>query len=96
MNHKETWQASWENGVLHISGITDLFPNEFSTSSLERIENDGDLLYKIVFHRDKEPFCNSDLVGPVHYFESNLPKGIKAIKIMDGKNDHVEIPIPTN
>lgn len=55
MNFKETWKAEWENGALHISGVTDRFPNEFSTASLvltvaSTAEQPG---YEIVFHRTR-------------------------------------------
>jgi len=97
MNYRNTWKAVWENDVLHISGITDLFPNDFSTSDLERLEDtDNKLTYKIIFHRDKEPFCDKDLVGPVHYFESDLPKNIKKLKIISKDNEYVEITVPAN
>ena len=94
MNYKDTWKAEWKNGILHISGTTDLFPNEFSTSSLERIEGNDEVSYKIVFHRDKEPFCSKDLVGPVHYFESDTPENAKTLKIIGSEYEHVEISIP--
>lgn len=94
MNFKDTWKAEWENGILHISGTTDLFPNEFSTSSLERVEAGNILSYKIIFNRDKEPFCSKELVGSVNYFENNIPTKAKSLKILGNANEYVEIQIP--
>ncbi|MBW3624973.1 MAG: hypothetical protein KY468_16365, partial [Armatimonadetes bacterium] len=68
VNYRESWRAVIEDGVLHISGITDKFPYDFFTSGLERLGSSGDmLLFRLVFHRDKEPFCDSNLVGPVYH-----------------------------
>ena len=99
MNHAETWIAKWEGSVLHISGTTDLFPNQFSTSHLQRrsSKNEYDenvLTYEIGFARDKEPFCTKDLVGPVHYWERDIPKMAKLIRIYASADDCVEIPLP--
>ena len=67
------WEARCEHGTLHISGSATTFPNDHSTASLARQPDDGAfpelLVYRVVFHRDKEPFSDADLLGPVHYFE---------------------------
>ncbi len=97
MNLKETWGALWEDGILHIQGVTDEFPNDFSTSSLKHLGLSDDrnaLLYELVFHRDKEPFCDKDLVGPVHYWERNLPGGIQSLVVRGADGDCVVIPVP--
>ena len=91
-----SWQAQFEGGTLHISG-TAKYPNDFSVAGLERVtvqtSEPGVVVYQIVFHRDKEPYCGSDLIGPVHHFERHLPAGITRIRVMvDG--GQVEIPIP--
>jgi len=96
MNYKETWQAEWDDGALHISGTTDLFPNDFSTSTLTRIEGESGLSYRIAFHRDKEPYCNNELIGPVHYVEHNIPGGAKTLKVFGEGNQYIEFPIPKN
>jgi hypothetical protein len=46
--------------------------------------------YRVVFHRDKEPYCGPDLIGPVHYYERNVPPG--AIRVTAGA-EQVELPI---
>lgn len=97
MNLKETWEALWENGTLHIKGVTDEFPNDFSTSSLNLIGVSDDrlvLLYELVFHRDKEPFCDKDLVGPVHHWERNVANEIQRLMIRGADGDCVVIPVP--
>ena len=96
MKYRDTWKAAWEDDTLHISGKTDLFPNEFSTSSLEKIDDLGLLAYRIAFYRDKEPFCDSDLVGEVHYFETNFPSNIHTVRIYALGEDYVEISVPKN
>jgi hypothetical protein len=98
MSVEDSWRADWEAGGLHISGMTDLFPNDFSTASLHRedaLQYPDTVTYRLVFHRDKEPFCDKDLVGPVHYWEASLPAGVHRIRIIfpDGRGG-VEIAIP--
>ncbi|MGH2829971.1 MAG: hypothetical protein ACRDJM_05760 [Actinomycetota bacterium] len=96
MRFAESWKAEWEGDVLHISGVTDAFPNDFSTASLRHISTDSHIAaYIVVFHRDKEPFCGPDLVGPVHFFERALERGVKTIRIIaPGRTDHVDVPVP--
>jgi len=95
---EDSWRADWEAGGLHISGMTDLFPNDFSTASLHRedaLQYPDTVTYRLVFHRDKEPFCDKDLVGPVHYWEASLPAGVHRIRIIfPDERGGVEIAIP--
>ena len=89
-----SWRAEFEGGALHISGVAK-YPNDFSTASLERVDFDagsGVVSYRVVFHRDKEPFCGPDLIGPVHYFERQLPAGATHIRVAVG-SELVEFPI---
>jgi hypothetical protein len=89
-----SWKAEFEGGALHISGIV-RYPNDFSTASLERVDSHADpgvVSYRVVFHRDKEPFCGTDLIGPLHYYERNLPAGAARIRITSG-TEQVEFPI---
>jgi hypothetical protein len=91
-----SWQAAFEDGTLHISG-TAKYPNSFSVAGLERVitqtREPGVLTYRVAFYRDKEPYCDSDLIGPVHHFERHLPAGIVRIRVLfDG--GQVEIPVP--
>jgi len=85
MGLRNSWQAAWENDRLHISGITDLFPNDFSTAQL-RLESDDTAakarIYRLVFSRDKEPFCGKDLIGPVHHYERGLPQTIEQVRVL--------------
>jgi hypothetical protein len=97
MRFKDSWTAAWEGGILHISGTTDLFPNDFSVATLERSPEAapaGIVSYRIVFNRDKEPYCDKDRVGPVHYFESRLPPRARRVRIEAGDGERVEIEIP--
>ena len=97
MRFKESWKAEWEADVLHISGVTDQFPNDFSTSSLRREKSTGPgvAVYAVVFHRDKEPYCDPNLIGPVHFFERDLEPGTHTLRITaPGDLDHVDLAVP--
>lgn len=97
MNLKETWDVCWENGALHVQGVTDEFPNDFSTASLLRLGLSDDrhtIHYELVFHRDKEPFCGKDLVGPVDYWERNIPRELQTLMIRGSDGDSVVLPVP--
>jgi hypothetical protein len=86
------WKARFEDGRLHISGVAK-YPDDFSTASLERIGlQAGVVSYRVVFHRDKEPYCGPDLIGPVHYFERHLPEGVSRIRVTVD-TEQVEFPI---
>ena len=81
-----SWKAEFDGGALHISGAVK-YPNDFSTASLERVDSHVGsevVTYRVVFHRDKEPYCDPDLVGPVHYHERNLPLGVRRIRVTVG------------
>ena len=87
-----SWKAEFDGGTLHISGTVE-YPNDFSTASLERVDSHvgSDVVaYRVVFHRDKEPFCGPDLIGPVDYFERYLPLGARRIRV---GTEQVEFPI---
>jgi hypothetical protein len=89
-----SWKAEFEGRTLHISGIAK-YPNDFSTASLERVDLDvgaAVVSYRVVFHRDKEPFCGTDLIGPVHFYERDLPAGATRIRVTVG-TEQVEFPI---
>jgi hypothetical protein len=89
-----SWKAEFDGGTLHISGVVE-FPNDFSTASLERVDSHVGsevVTYRVVFHRDKEPYCDPDLIGPVHYYERNLPLGARRIRVTVGTKQ-VEFPI---
>src|SRR6266853_4608229 len=81
-----SWKAEFEGNTLHISGTT-RYPNDFSTASLERVDSHSGsevVSYRVVFHRDKEPFCGPDLIGPVHHFERHLLAGTVRIRVTVG------------
>ena len=89
-----SWKAEFEGRTLHISGVVK-YPNDFSTASLERVDSrvgSEVVSYRVVFHRDKEPFCLTDLIGPVHYFERDLPAAATRIRVTVGTKQ-VEFPI---
>jgi hypothetical protein len=98
MSLDDSWRADWEARGLHISGTTDLFPNDFSTASLHRADGCDDpetVVYRLLFHRDKEPFCDTNRVGPVHYWEPSVPAAVRRIRIIfpDGRGS-VELVVP--
>ena len=97
MRYRSFWVAVWEKDILHISGITDRFPNDFSVGTLQRVghdESSGTVTYRLVFNRDKEPYCDKDLVGPVHYFERELPPSTTQLRIEDGTAHPIDIQVP--
>jgi len=90
-----SWKAEFEGNVLHISGVAK-FPNDFSTASLERVDSNaghGVVSYRVVFHRDKQPHCGPDLIGPVHHDERLLPANAARIQVAVG-SELIEFPIP--
>ena len=88
------WQAKFEDGTLHISG-TVKYPRDFVVAGLERIITRAPeiAVYRIVFHQDKEHFCDLNLIGAVHHFEPNLPPEITRIRVLVD-NGQVEIEVP--
>jgi hypothetical protein len=62
-------RAIFRDGTLRVEGQA-RYPNDFSTATLEPLPgapSDSSTLraYSLAFHRDKEPFCGPDLIGPV-------------------------------
>ena len=99
MNYSETWKVEWEKAVLYVSGMTDLFPNDFSTSHLRRRTVEGNeevnvACFDLGFARDKEPFCTKDLVGPVHHWDAAIPEGANLIRIYADPDDYIDIQVP--
>jgi len=91
------WSVQWEPRYLHIRGATRNFPNRFSVSSLKQLQFSDHCTvanYRVVFHRDREPFCGEDLSGPVDYFETDLPTTVQKIRIEDAGENDVVIPVP--
>jgi hypothetical protein len=98
MRFGDSWRAVWVVDALHVSGMTDLFPNDFSTASLRREEKLDDamtVVYSLVFDRDKEPFCDEDRVGPVHFFERSLPVKARRLRVLlPDAEGSIELEIP--
>jgi hypothetical protein len=66
----------FRDGTLCIEGQA-RYPNDFSTATLEPLfdmplASPRCQAFSVVFHRDKEPYCGPDLIGPVVYF-SQVP-----------------------
>ena len=63
--------ALFRSGTLTIEGKV-RYPNDFSTARLEPVD-EGRLAsptrraFAVAFHRDKEPYCGPDLIGPIYY-----------------------------
>ena len=91
------WEARFERGTLRVSGSATKYPNDFSTATLVRSPDDAAqpdvLIYEVAFHRDKEPFCGTDLIGPVHYFEQVIPAGRRRIRVIAAEGTF-EFPLP--
>ena len=93
MSTPQSWKAEFEGSTLHISGVVK-YPNDFSTASLERVDLHADpevIGYRLVFHRDKEPFCDPNLIGAVHYYERHVPAGAARIRVAVG-TAQIEFP----
>jgi hypothetical protein len=77
-------RAIFQDGTLRIEGQA-RYPNDFSTATLEPRPGAPSELptlqeFSLVFHRDKEPFCAPDGIGPVVYF-SRAP-GLARLEIV--------------
>jgi hypothetical protein len=62
-------RATFRAGTLRVEGRV-RYPNDFSTATLEPLRDvplasPTCLALAVVFHRDKEPYCGPDLIGPV-------------------------------
>ena len=92
----DSWGAVWEGSSLSIRGSA-TFPNDFSTASLKREQHsllNGDTItFKFSFHRDKEPFCGPDLIGPVRHFERHIPPTVSRVRIVSELGEQFEFPI---
>jgi len=85
MDLRDSWRAAWERKLLHVSGMTNLYPNDFSTAQLRFDSDDkrtGTRTYRLGFARDKEPFCDKDRVGPVHHYDGYVPRHIRRIRVL--------------
>ena len=65
-------RAIFRDGTLRIEGRA-RYPTDFSTATLKPLfdmplASARCQAFAVVFHRDKEPYCGPDLVGPVIYF----------------------------
>lgn len=67
--------AAVSGWTLQVRGVA-RYPNDFSTATLEPMTEAtlprGTRAFRVVFHRDKEPFCDVDLIGPVTYYDRSL------------------------
>jgi hypothetical protein len=92
----DTWSAEPEGSSLTIRGSA-TFPNDFSTASLRcqqySLQDSDTLTFLLSFHRDKEPFCGPDLVGPVHHFEPHVPATALRVRIISESGEQFEFPI---
>jgi hypothetical protein len=90
------WSAEFDGARLQIRGSA-TFPNAFSTASLKREQYsiaDGDTLtFTVEFHRDKEPFCASDLIGPVHHLERLIPEKVSRVRVISSLGEQFEFQI---
>ncbi|HVE78210.1 MAG TPA: hypothetical protein VNA89_05095 [Gemmatimonadaceae bacterium] len=97
MTHSESWRAEWEGAILHIRGVSDLYPDDFSTASLMPDPASGAphvLAYRIAFARDKEHF-SSGRVGPVDHWEHHVPAGVRIVRILTPAGEFVaDVRIP--
>ena len=78
-------------------GSATRYPDDHSTAGLAREPDDPAapdlLLYRVVFHRDKEPFCDEDLIGPVHHYEPTVAPRKTRIRVTSPEGVF-DFPIP--
>ena len=72
-------------GTLQVHGSA-RYPNDFSTASLEPMTEGtlprGTRAFRVVFHRDKEPFCDENRIGPVTYYDRSLShRWLKVVRV---------------
>ena len=90
-------RAVCRNGVLRIEGKA-RYPNDFSTATLEPLSevpaSPTRQAYALVFHRDKEPYCGPDLIGPVIYVSraKELAR-IEVVRVYVTPDSYEDIPI---
>jgi hypothetical protein len=65
-------RAIYRDGTLRVEGRA-RYPNDFSTATLEPRPDESTgassrRAFSLVFHRDKEPYCDAGLIGPVVYY----------------------------
>jgi hypothetical protein len=77
-------RAVFSGGTLRIEGSA-RYPNDFSTATLQLLADvplpsSTCLAFAVVFHRDKEPYCGPDLVGPVVY--TSQAKGLAQVDMV--------------
>jgi hypothetical protein len=92
------WHATVENAGLRIKGKA-LYPNDFSTSSLKRrlytLADKETLTFELHFNRDKEPYCDKNLIGDVHHFERHIPEMISIVRVISDDGQDYTFPIST-
>jgi hypothetical protein len=97
MSAVKDWTLEWEGPVLHVAGVSDLYPNDFSTASLRpdaAVSTPNILAYRLKFSRDKEHF-SEDGVGPVHYWEHHVPASARLVRILNPAGGFIaDVSIP--
>jgi hypothetical protein len=79
-------RAIYRDGTLRVEGRA-RYPNDFSTATLEPRPDESTgassrRAFSLVFHRDKEPYCDADLIGPVvHYSRSADLASVDVIRV---------------
>jgi hypothetical protein len=77
-------RAILRGGTLRVEGRA-RYPNDFSTATLRPLDDPAvasvtSRAFAVVFHRDKEPYCGPDLIGPVVY--SSRAEGLAGIDVV--------------
>jgi hypothetical protein len=91
-------RATFRGGMLRVEGQA-RYPNDFSTATLEPLPgavsgSPACRAYALAFNRDKEPFCDLDLIGPVVYYSSAADVGrIKVVRVYVTPEWYEDIPV---
>ena len=91
-------RALWRGGTLHIEGRV-RYPNDFSTATLEPVldvplASSTWRAFAVAFHRDKEPYCGPDLMGPVVYVSrAEELRQLEVVRVYVTPDSFEDIPV---
>jgi hypothetical protein len=92
-------RAIYRDGTLRVEGQA-RYPNDSSTATLEPHPDESTgassrRAFSLVFHRDKEPYCAADLIGPVvHYSRSADLASVDVIRVINLALPPFNLPPP--
>jgi hypothetical protein len=90
-------RATYRRGVLRVEGRA-RYPNDFSTATLEPLDDSGGPpsreAFALAFHRDKEPFCDAQLIGPVVYEARSWRfRAVEVVRVYVTPDRYEDVPV---